>query len=82
MKKIINYLFETIKKERILLTFIIILFILGLVFGSLFINFVSNDDNFMEQVDRCLQNEVIVMEKCLLYFWVCNKNSLISDIVL
>ncbi len=44
MKKIINYLFETIKKERILLTFIIILFILGLVFGSLFINFVSNDD--------------------------------------
>ena len=47
MKKIINYLFETIKKERILLTFIIILFILGLVFGSLFINFVSNDDKTM-----------------------------------
>ena len=36
MKKIINYLFETIKKERILLTFIIILFILGLVFGSFY----------------------------------------------
>ena len=47
MKKIINYLFAAIKKERILLTFIIIIFILGLVFGSLFINFVSNDDKTM-----------------------------------
>lgn len=44
MKKLFNYLTETIKKERALLIFIIITFILGLIFGSLFINFINNDD--------------------------------------
>lgn len=52
MKKIINYLTETIKKEKALLTFIIITFIIGIVFGSLFINFISSDDKklLIEQV--------------------------------
>ncbi|MEE0699840.1 MAG: stage II sporulation protein M [Bacilli bacterium] len=44
MKKIINYLNETIKKERALLTFVLIIFILGIVIGSLFINFVTEAD--------------------------------------
>lgn len=44
MKKIINYLNETIKKEKALLTFVFIIFILGLVIGSLFINFVTDAD--------------------------------------
>lgn len=52
MKKIINYLTETIKKEKALLTFIIITFIIGIVFGSLFINFISSEDKklLIEQV--------------------------------
>lgn len=44
MKKIINYLTETMKKQKVLLLFIIITFIVGLVFGSLFINFINSDD--------------------------------------
>lgn len=44
MKKIINYLTKTIKKEKALLTFITITFIIGVVFGSLFINFISLED--------------------------------------
>ncbi len=53
MKKIINYLTETIKKQKALLIFIIITFLSGLVFGSLFINFISNDDKalLISQVD-------------------------------
>lgn len=44
MKKITNYLTETIKKQKILLVFIITTFLVGLIFGSLFINFISSDD--------------------------------------
>lgn len=44
MKKIINYLNEAIKKERWVFIFCFILFITGLVFGSLFINFISKAD--------------------------------------
>lgn len=52
MKKLINYLAETIKKERALLIFVVITFVLGLIFGSLFVNFVSSDDKkiLIEQV--------------------------------
>lgn len=44
MKKIINYLTETIKKERSLLIFTTIIFIIGIVVGSLFINLITKDD--------------------------------------
>ena len=44
MKKIIKYLNETIKKEKALLIFTFIIFILGLTIGSLFINFITKDD--------------------------------------
>lgn len=44
MKKLINYLFEIIKKQKYILVFIVITFIIGIIFGSLFLNFISNDD--------------------------------------
>ncbi len=47
MKQIINYLNGTIKKQKFLVTFIIIIFIIGLIMGSLFINFINNEDKMM-----------------------------------
>ena len=47
MKKMINYLNETIKKQKALLIFIIITFLAGLLFGSLFINLITDDDKKM-----------------------------------
>ncbi len=47
MKKMINYLNETIKKQKALLIFIIITFLVGLLFGSLFINLITDDDKKM-----------------------------------
>lgn len=44
MKKIINYLNETIKKEKSILVFTILIFLIGLVIGSLFINFITETD--------------------------------------
>ncbi len=44
MKQAIKHLKETIIKEKQILRFITIIFILGLIFGSLFINILSNDD--------------------------------------
>ncbi len=53
MKKIIRYLNETIKHEKNKLVFTVIMFIIGLIVGSLFINFVSNSDKklLIEQLD-------------------------------
>lgn len=58
MKKIINYLNETIKHEKNKLIFAGIIFILGLVFGSLFINFITNDDKslLINQIELYLDN--------------------------
>ncbi len=52
MQTIINYLNETIKKNKNLLIFLLITFIVGLVFGSLFINFITDADKSLlkEQV--------------------------------
>ncbi len=44
MKKIIRYLNETIKKEKNKLIFVVTIFIIGLVLGSLFTNFITVDD--------------------------------------
>lgn len=44
MKKIINYLNETIKKEKSLLIFNTIMFIIGIIVGSLFVNIITNSD--------------------------------------
>lgn len=53
MKKIIEYLNETIKKEKNKLVFVVIMFVIGLVLGSLFINFITNDDKnlLVEQLE-------------------------------
>lgn len=58
MKKIIKYLNETIKKEKNILIFILITFFLGLILGSLFINFITEDDKklLVEQLDLFLSN--------------------------
>lgn len=47
MKKILNYLNETIKKEKALLTFTTIMLILGIIMGSLFVNLVTDADKNM-----------------------------------
>lgn len=58
MKKIIKYLNETIKKEKNILIFILITFFLGLILGSLFINFITEDDKklLVEQLELFLSN--------------------------
>ena len=44
MLKIIAYLNETIKKEKNKVIFVLIMFIIGLIIGSLFTNFITSDD--------------------------------------
>lgn len=44
MKKLIWHLNEMIKKERNKLWFIIIIFLIGVILGSLFINFITDSD--------------------------------------
>lgn len=44
MKKIINYLKKELKKENNLIILILAIFIIGLVVGSLFVNFITKDD--------------------------------------
>lgn len=58
MKKIINYLNETVKKEKNILIFNTIIFLVGIVLGSLFINFITNDDKklLIEQVSTFFSN--------------------------
>ena len=58
MKKIINYLNETIKKEKYLLRFNIIIFIIGLVLGTIFINFITSEDKELlkEQLSTFISN--------------------------
>lgn len=53
MKKIIKYLNETVKKEKNKLIFVIIMFIIGLVLGSIFTNFITSDDKslLIEQLE-------------------------------
>lgn len=63
MLTIINYLNETIKKHKNLLIFLIVIFILGLVFGSLFINFITDSD------------KVILKEQVTTYFSSVKKLS-------
>lgn len=56
MKKIINYLNDTIKKEKNVVIFVVITFLLGLIFGSLFINFITKTDKklLVEQLELFL----------------------------
>lgn len=58
MKKIINYLNETVKKEKNILIFNTIIFLVGVVLGSLFINFITNEDKkiLIEQVSTFFSN--------------------------
>ena len=58
MKKIIKYLNETIKKEKYLVIFNVCMFLIGLIIGSLFINFITKDDKslLIEQVLVYLDN--------------------------
>ena len=44
MKKIYSYLTEPLKKEKNIIIFISMVFIIGLIFGSLFINFINKSD--------------------------------------
>lgn len=58
MKKILEYLNETRKKEKALLVFTVIIFIAGVVLGSLFINLITKDDKILliNQVQSYIDN--------------------------
>ncbi len=58
MKKIISYLNGTVKKEKNKLVFVVIIFIIGIILGSLFINFITNDDKklLIEQLNVYFEN--------------------------
>ena len=58
MKKIINYLNETIKKQKQILVFTIFIFLIGLIIGSLFINFVNEHDKLLliNQINTYFEN--------------------------
>ena len=58
MKKIIRGLSEILVKEKSKLKFIVIIFIVGVIFGSLFINFISANDRLIliNQVEEYFLN--------------------------
>ena len=58
MKKLINYLTGAIKNEKYILIFIIIIFLVGLIVGSLFVNFITISDRklLLEQVNNYFNN--------------------------
>lgn len=58
MKKIINYLNGTIKNEKQKLIFVVLIFVIGLITGSLFINFINKDDKVLltNQVGTFFEN--------------------------
>lgn len=58
MKKILEYFIETRKKEKPLLIFTIITFIIGVVLGSLFLNLITNNDKklLLNQVETYIEN--------------------------
>ena len=58
MKKIYNYLISSIKKEKNLLRFNLIIFIIGVIFGTIFINFINEEDKILlqEQIALFINN--------------------------
>lgn len=65
MKKIIKYLNEEIKKEKNLIIFILVTFLIGLIVGSLFVNFIIKDDKMLliNQVDTYFSNIKVLDKK-------------------
>ena len=47
MNKIYNYLKEAIEKEKYLLRFNVVVFIIGLISGTIFVNFITKDDKLL-----------------------------------
>ncbi|MEG2621149.1 MAG: hypothetical protein RSA10_03605 [Bacilli bacterium] len=44
MKKIISYIRKTVKEEKAIVRFVVIIFFIGLISGSLFLNFITEHD--------------------------------------
>lgn len=65
MKKIIKYLNEEIKKEKNLIIFILVTFLIGLIVGSLFVNFIIKDDKMLliNQVNTYFSNIKVLDKK-------------------
>ena len=47
MKKIYSYLYSTLKSNKHIIKFLLVVFFLGIVFGSLFLNFISDNDKIV-----------------------------------
>lgn len=66
MKQLLNYLNVTIKKEKSILRFVVVIFLVGLICGSLFITFITSKDRILlvNQVGSFMQN-IKVLSKSL-----------------
>ena len=47
MKKIYSYLYSTLKNNNHIIKFLLVVFFFGIVFGSLFLNFISDNDKIV-----------------------------------
>lgn len=47
MKKIYSYLYSTLKNNKHIIKFLLVVFFFGIVFGSLFLNFISDNDKIV-----------------------------------
>ena len=81
MKKIIAQLIKYVKNQKYIVTFILILFLIGVFIGSLFISFISTNDKeiLYNQVDTYFKN--ISVLNCSVYGISYFKSDLINNIV-
>ena len=82
MKELYTNLKDVYNKEKNITRFIYILFLISVVVGCLFVNFISKDDKtlLLNQLDNYLSN-VSLFKKSLFTFFIY-KDSLITNIVL
>lgn len=80
MKKIMNYIYEPIKRNKKIVIFILIIFIIGVIFGSLFVNFINNDDKkaLINKVGEFITN--IKKLDSSIFGLECFKKNLLSNI--
>ncbi len=82
MKELYTNIKEVFNKEKNITRFIFILFLVSIIIGCLFVNFISKDDKslLLEQLDNYLSN-ISLFKKSLFNFSIY-KDSLITNFIL
>ena len=82
MKELYTNLKEVFNKEKNITRFIFVLFIVSVIVGCLFVNFISKDDKtlLLNQLDNYLSN--VSLFKNSLFSFITYKDSLITNILL